>query len=150
MRTPKPSWVRALRALTGYERDDIRWNEALGRWEFLLTCADGVARSQFWGHFAQPVDPVSGLHPFRELDDAGMQEALRNLTRTFVGNPYDGAGTPRKEIERRQRFNETHRRAKYLEAGHLFADMVAERGKRLRGAVQVEVPVTLTPRREVV
>ena len=32
MRVPKSSWVRALRTLTGNGSDDIRFNEALGRW----------------------------------------------------------------------------------------------------------------------
>ena len=134
MREPKATWVRALRDLTGCEQDGIRWNEALGRWEFLLSGGDGVPRSQFWGWFNRPVDPVSGLHPFRELDDHGMIEALANLERTFVGNAFDGAGSTRKEVLRRMRYNKDQGRKRYQQAGADFVDMAAERGHRIRGA----------------
>lgn len=85
MRHPKPEWVAELKKLCG-PLADIRFNEALYRWEFLIPGADGVPRSQFWGWFNQPADPQTGLHPFRELDDAAMREALHNLTVTFVGS----------------------------------------------------------------
>jgi hypothetical protein len=139
MREPKPAWIAALRALTGCETDDIRFNTLLHRWEFSLAGADGISRSQFFGVFSAPVDPVTGLHPFRELDDDAMAEALGNLERTFVGNPYDGAGSPWREILRRQGYNEAHMREKYRRAGELFADMVAERGHRLRGSPLIAV-----------
>jgi hypothetical protein len=138
MREPKASWVRALRDLTGFEQDDIRWNEGLGRWEFLLTCGDSVVRSQFWGHFDREVDPVTGLYPFRDLDDDAMREALANLAKTFVGNPHDGAGSPRREIERRIKENAVEGKRRYREAGQAFADMTTDtggRGRRLRGAL---------------
>lgn len=146
MRVPKPRWVKALRALTGFEQDDIQFNEAVGRWEFVLTSADGIPRGQFWGVFRNPItgepiepDPVTGLHPFRELDDAGMREALANLEKTFVGNPYDGAGSPKKEIRRRMAQNREEGQRRYRQGGVDFADMVSERGARLRGATSVSV-----------
>lgn len=138
MREPRRRWVMALQALTGNEADNIRWNEAVGRWEFLLVGADGVVRSQFWGHFDQPPDPVTGMHPARELDDDSMREALRNLTKTFVGNLHDGAGSVQEEVYERHKFNNQHRRNQYLEAGQAFADMTTDtagRGRRLRDAL---------------
>lgn len=135
MREPKESWVRALRALTGCSSDDIRYNEVLGRWEFIMAGADGIPRSQFWGHFDRPIDPVSGLHPARELDDVGMLEALANLEKTFVGNRYDGAGSTRKEVEKRIKWNAAERKRRYDQHGTDFADLAAERGHRLRGAL---------------
>lgn len=157
MRVPKPEWVASLRALTGQERDDIRFNTVLGRWEFVLTEADGRQRSQFWGVFRDPrtgqklaPDPHSGLWAFRELDDAGMVEALRNLEMTFVGNAWDGAGTVRAQALRRMRANRALRKARYRDAANGFTDMAAERAKRLRGALQLAVPgtvaTTLTPK----
>jgi hypothetical protein len=134
VREPKASWVRALRSLTGVETDDIRWNVALARWEFVMKGADGIPRSQFWGDFRHPVDPVTGLFPFRDLDDDGMREALANLTKTFVGNPHDGAGTTRAEVMGRHRRNKTEARRRYMAAGEQFADMAVERGRWLRGA----------------
>ncbi len=132
VREPKPSWVRALRTLTGNESDDIRFNEALGRWEFLLMSADGVSRSQFWGRFDQTVDPLSGLHPYRELDDVTMIEALANLEKTFVANPHDGAGTPADEVWRRMEHNADVDRYRYKQGGEAFAYLAAHEGRRPR------------------
>ena len=129
--------------LTGNELDDIRFNEAVGRWEFLLTSADGVIRSQFWGHFDQPKDPFTGLHPARDLDDDGMRQALTGLERTFVGNAFDGAGTTKKEVLKRIEVNHTAGQKLYKSHGEDFADMVNDRAKRLRGALQLSVPVTI-------
>ena len=146
MRQPKPSWVRALRALTGFEQDDIRYNETLSRWEFVLTCGDGVRRSQFWGVYKNPLngmpvkpDPMTGLHPFRELDDDAMRDALKNLESTFVANPFDGAGSTKKEVMKRIEENRAEGQRRYKQGGEDFADMVNDRAKRLRGATSVRV-----------
>lgn len=149
-RTPKPEWLRQLRSLDGCAEADLRWNGTVGRWEFLLPSADGIRRSQFLGRFqdrqGRPLkpDPVTGLYPFRDLDDAVMREVIANLERTFVGNRFDGAGSTRREVQRRQAFNDAHRRSKYRQAGELFADLVSEHGRQLRGAPLIQVPVTLT------
>jgi len=141
MRTPKLAWVLALRRLEGCAAAEIRWNETAGRWEFILAGADGVPRSQFYGWFNRPVDPVTGMYPFRELDDDGMREVLANLERTYVANRHDGAGTPRREVLRRYRFNRDLLQSKYRVAGEAFADMAAERGHRLRGSPLIHVPI---------
>lgn len=132
-----------MRVLTGNELDDIRWNEAVGRWEFMLTSADGIQRSQFWGFFDQPTDTFTGLHPFRELDDDGMRQALSNLECTFVGNAFDGAGTTRKEVAKRIESNRVEGQKRWKQGGLAFADMINDRAKRLRGALQLSVPVTI-------
>ncbi len=150
MRMPKPSWVRALRALTGYEQDDIRYNEAVSRWEFVLTSADGVLRSQFWCLYKNPLtgvpiapDPMTGLQPFRELDDEAMRDALKNLEQTFVANPFDGAGSTQKEVMKRIEENRAEGQRRYKQGGEDFADMVNDRAKRLRGATSVPVLTTI-------
>lgn len=130
---PKAEWVSSLRALCG-PGADIRYNETVCRWEFLIPGADGVPRSQFWVWFDRPEDPVTGLRPFRELDDDGMRIALDNLTRTFVGNPWNGVGSTRKEVLRRYRQNRDAAEKHYREAGEQFSYLAAERGRRLRGA----------------
>lgn len=141
MREPKPEWVAALKAACG-SNHDLRWNETAGRWEFIIPGADGVPRSQFWGQFfdrkgvrIEP-DPVTGLAPFRDLDDEAMAEAIRNLEVSFVGNT-------RREMEARIRHNRETLRAKYRAAGEAFADLAAERGRRIRGAPLIHVPVTI-------
>lgn len=150
MREIKPEWVAALRALTGQEGDTIRWNVALQRYEFVLAGADGRPQSQFWGQYHNPLtgerilpDEVTGLYPFRELDDAGMVEALRNLEMTFVANPYDGAGTTRKQALTRMRHNRALRKKQLRDAADGWADMMLDRSKRLRGALQLTVPGTV-------
>lgn len=137
-------WVRRLRDVDA--NAGLRFNYDLGRWEFMLSSADGVIRSQFWGWYVNPLtgepipaDPATGLQPFRDLDDAAIEEACANLTKTFIGNPHDGAGTTRREVERRIRFNAEHRRKKYKAAGDLWADMFLDRLPRMRGTVQVQV-----------
>ena len=90
MRTAKHSWVQSLRRLTGNDLDNIHFNEFVHRWEFTLAGADGIPRPQFWAWYDQPKDPVSGLYPFRELDDNSIKVALRNLQETFVGNLNQG------------------------------------------------------------
>lgn len=143
MRDAKHEWIVALRALTGQEGDTIRWNMEVGRWEFVLTEADGVKRSQFWGWFNRPIDRVSGLYPFRDLDDDALLEALGNLERTFVANRHDGAGSNRREVLKRMRYNRELKRRQFKTAGEAFADMAAERGHRLRGAPLIHVPAHL-------
>jgi hypothetical protein len=142
-RVPKPEWVLALRGLCGAE-SDIRFNETVGRWEFLLLEADGIVRSQFWGQFSAPIDPVTGMYPFRELDDAGMREALRNLERTYIGNPYDGAGSNRAEVLRRMEFNLGVQQRAFRAAGELYADMWLDRIKRIKGDQSVSVLGSVT------
>lgn len=145
MRSAKTSWIRALRDLTGNEADNIRFNEELWRWEFRLTSADGIMRSQFWCQFKNPLtgelippDPYTGLAPFRELDDVTMVEALANLESTFVGNPHDGVGTTQKEVIRRHKYNQGLDKKRWRDGGQAFADMtctVGGPGARIRGAL---------------
>lgn len=145
-RTIPAAWVARLRALTGSELDDVRWNETVGRYEFILREADGVPRSQFWGWFADPrtglpipPDEVTGLPPYRALDEAAFTEALANLERTFIGNRWDGDGTPRRRVRNRMRRNREMKRAHYRRAAEAFADMAGERARRIRGGLLVPV-----------
>ena len=153
MREPNNEWLAALRALTGHEQDTIRYNSTVHRWEFVLAGADGRPQSQFWGVFHDPVtgaklepDEATGLYAFRELDDAGMREALHNLTVTFVANPFDGAGTVRRQALRRMRQNRATRKKQLQDAGAAWADMFVERHRRIRGALQLSVPGTVADR----
>jgi hypothetical protein len=144
----KPAWLAQLHAIDSNAR--LSFNTLLGRWQFDLTSGDGILRAQWWGWFKNPLtgepitpDPVTGLYPFRDLDDAAMDEACANLIKTFVGNPWDGQGTPRKEILRRHRANrvlaEAHRRRLTEELDARIRD----RRNRILGNPQVNVPVQL-------
>ena len=151
----KPEWLARLRQID--PQAELRFNHLLGRWEFLLTSADGVLRSQFFGQFywtradgtRVPVapDPATGLHPFRDLDDAAIEEVCGNMERTFIGNRYDGSRNTREEVRRRHRENEAMRAKHYREAGELWADMFFDRLNRIKGNPQVQVLTDLTPRK---
>lgn len=152
----KPEWVERLRR--SVPEADLRFNYVAHRWEFILPSADGIHRSQFWGRFyvtkadgtREYLKPneVTGLHDFRDLDDAALEEACENLERTFIGNRYDGAGTTRREVRRRMRYNDELRASRYQAAGELWAEMFLDRLPRMRGTQQVAVATDLKrPRR---
>ena len=142
MRTPRPEWVAALRSLVG-SGADLRFNESVGRWEFLLPEADGKCRSQFWGHFDKPKDPVTGMPPFRDLNDGEMRIALRNLEKTFIGNPFDGAGTTRREVAQRIGYNKD----RFTEGQRVrsvdFADYVHQERRRILHNPQIAAGIDL-------
>ncbi len=133
LRDVPEDYVTRLQALTGNERDTVRWNALVQRYEFVLAGADGVPRSQFWCRFDLPPD-ASGVQPFRELGESEFQEALRNLERTFVGNPYDGAGTVRRHAANAYFFNKTLTETRAKERAAVFSDFIWEHRRQLRDA----------------
>lgn len=147
MPSPKPEWIAALRALD--DKADLRFNYAVNRWEFILTGGDMVPRSQFWCDFTGERDPVTGLKPYRELNDEQMRIALANLERTFVGNPYDGQGTPAREIGRRYFFNKHLQQERWRQTAEHFADFLWDHRRQIRdlgaGPV-VSVPIQVVDR----
>ena len=150
MREPRPEWVARVRAITGCPTDTIRANELLHRYEFVLAGADGVPRSQFLGVWRNPMtgepiapDPVTGLFPFRDLDEAAMGEVCASLVKTFVGNPHDGAGSPRKEVLKRRAWNEGQKARHWQTQTAELEARFRDRRNRLLGYPQVSVPVAL-------
>lgn len=152
----KPEWLARLRQID--PQAELRFNHLVGRWEFRLTSADGVLRSQFFGQFywtradgtRVPLTPdvESGLHPFRDLDDAAIEEVCANLESSFIGNRHDGVRSTREEVRRRHRANEALRAQRYRDAGELWVDMYFDRLNRLKGNAQVAVLSDLTPKRQ--
>lgn len=111
-RTVPRHWLTQLRAVS--PGADLRWNEEVYRWEFLIRDATGQLRSQFYGRFHDTntgqklkPDPQTGMFPFRELDDEGLREVCRNLTESAVWNRHDGAGTTRKQVVQNLLHNRT-------------------------------------------
>lgn len=127
----KPEWIAALRELD--DKADIRWNGMVNRFEFLLSHADGVLRSQFWCDFSKPRDPVTGLQPYRELTDETMREALANLAKTFIGNRY-GHGTPYRTAGRAYFENKRLQEERWRKRGEDFADYLWDHRRQLRDA----------------
>lgn len=109
---------------------DLRWNDALSRWELISDSLGGQAVSQFWGWFVDPntgarlaPDPVTGLYPFRDLDAAGQLALLANLERGFQ---LRDAKDWKAKITQRTRWNAETRRAGIRKRAETFADMIAE------------------------
>lgn len=132
MSRPVPEdFVAQLRATFGAGHD-VRWNEAVSRWEIISPSADGKPCSQFWGWFYDPVtrqrlepDPVTGLLPFRDLDATAQGEILRNMEASFIGHPEEG-GSWHQRYRTRTRFNQALHRAKVRQRAVNFADMIHE------------------------
>jgi hypothetical protein len=132
IRVPPADFVARVRALAGSDWD-VRWNDALNRWEFISTSAGGARVSQFLGWDKNPLtgatiepDPVTGLLPFRDLDAEGQASVLKALEETYIGNRVDGAGTWRRQIEQRMAHNQAVREKSWKERGQLFADLIKE------------------------
>lgn len=109
---------------------DVRWNDALSRWELVSDSVGGQPVSQFWGWFVDPntgqrlaPDPVTGLYPFRDLDASGQLALLANLERGFQ---LRGASSWRDKIGQRTAWNATERRARVKQRAQTFADLIAE------------------------
>lgn len=105
-----PDWfVRRLREFPDFL--DVRFNEALSRWEFQFQSAAGRPTSQFFGWDRNPmtgavIEPDEyGLLPFRDLDDAACAEIITTCERTFIGNRSDGAGTWKRQSDRTLEYN---------------------------------------------
>lgn len=101
---------------------DVRWNEQVGRWEFVFLSAMNRECSQFLGWSHNPLtgetiepDPVSGLLPMRELDVEAQAYVIASCEKTYIGNPVDGASSWaehfRKGIEHNKRVHLNRRRA---------------------------------------
>jgi hypothetical protein len=100
---------------------DVRFNEALRRWEFIFTSAAGRPVSQFLGWSFNPVtgkpiepDPVTGLLPYRELDDAAQRYVIESCEKTYLGNRHDGSASwkqhTRKTIAHNDNLHRSRRR----------------------------------------
>ena len=138
MRIPHPEWLAALRQSCG---DHVRlsYNETVGRWQFDVLCVDGQYRPQFYCWTRDPKTgavleaDAFGFLPFRDLDDAGLREVIRNLERSYLANPADGPGSPHEQVRRAEAYNRQVWRQKHHDAAGVFADMAWDRKRQLRG-----------------
>jgi hypothetical protein len=133
---------------------DLRWNDALSRWELISDSLGGQPVSQFWGWFVDPStgqrlapDPVTGLYPFRDLDASGQLALLENLERGFQ---LRGANSWRQKIAQRSQWNRSEQAKRITQRAQTFADLIAEcdlrrpwkkEHERRRGAGRVLIPM---------
>jgi len=111
----------------------VEFNSVVGRWQFTFLSAANRPTSQFWGWDRNPLtgarlepDPVTGLPPFRDLDPVAQSEIIANCERTFIGNPFDGAGTMKADMLQKTVFNKTVRTKRIKERAEAFADIWVE------------------------
>lgn len=144
MRIPKPEWLAALRDLCG---DQVRlsWNETVGRWQFDVMCVDGRYQPQF---FCQTKDPITGkllevqgleMLPFRELDDESFREVLRNLEKSYLGNPHDGQVLPGRHVRKIARENSALGQRQRQDRINSTEGWLSHHWNRLHGNVSVAV-----------
>ena len=128
-----PAWFVAR--LTQYpDFLGVRYNEEVGgRWEFQFRSVVGLPVSQFFGWETNPLtgapiaaDPVSGLPPFRDLDDAACHAILANCEQTYLGNRDDGAGTWKKKADAANRANIGIRKASVTQRGEDYAYLLKQ------------------------
>lgn len=131
-RTIDPAFVAELRRRFPDVRD-LRWNDAIDRWELISDSAAGRPVSQFWGWFVDPFtgqtiepDPVTGLVPFRDLvSRADQQQLLDNLEKGFRfqrGNPANW----RQQITERSAWNADQKRQRVRARAQDFAYMLQQ------------------------
>lgn len=113
----------------------VEFNHLLHRWDFCFLSAANKPVHQFLGITNNPItgqviepDPVTGLLPFRDLTLDAQRDIIRSCEKTFVGNPYDGAGSPTKDVKKKIEKNKQHHLKKAKERGDTYADMICEVG----------------------
>lgn len=112
---------------------EARFNEAVGRFEVVTLSAANMPVSQFFGWFRNPItgekiepDYVTGLVPYRDLNDDAQNEVFANLEKSFIGNAHDGAGTNANDIARRRAHNEALRRTRLRQRAETIANVIKE------------------------
>jgi hypothetical protein len=149
-REPPASFVRRLRAAFP-DFVDLRYNEAVARWEFVFLSAAGREVSQFYGWTRNPLtgepikpDSYTNLHPFRDLDPTAQDEIFAACQQTFIGKEKDATGDGlhdyAKRISRLTNENYALFAARKREAAQNIADTVAEMDIRRPGWLKDHSP----------
>lgn len=132
-RQADPSFVAELRRRFPDVRD-LRWNDAVNRWELISDSAAGRPVSQFWGWFHDPFtgqklepDPVTGLLPFRDLATVEEKQLLiANLEKGFrFGRGADGTDWY-SHIKKRSEWNTEQKRERIKQRAQDFAYMLQQ------------------------
>jgi hypothetical protein len=141
---PKPEWLAALRDACG---DQVRlsWNATVGRWQFDVLCVDGEYRAQFLCQTKHPVTGVPleaeahGYLPFRDLNDEVLREVIRNLTQTYIGNPWDGVKDATDYVAQRAQFNAQQEARNKATRLHDLEELAGYFRNKVQGNVSVTV-----------
>jgi hypothetical protein len=125
-----PKWFRdVLRERYGA---DCVWDPTVCRWAVDSPSAGGkmVRQLVVWRFDPTTGEPLTAapgeILPFRELTPDTMQDILRNMERTSLLNPHDGAGSWKEHVRRTVEHNEATSRAYVRKGAELFALGLAE------------------------
>lgn len=128
-----------------------RWDDVAKRYAIDSLSAAGQKVSQYWGWFrdanGQPLapHPVTGLHAYRDLDEAAQEEIVRNLHRSYIGETGDGAiDWARDEAKRRAHNQGIIQQSRKAKAA-AFADMIASMDIRRPGWRKDHQPTVRKP-----
>lgn len=132
-RVADPTLVAELRRRFS-DVQDLRWNDAVHRWELISLSAAMKPVSQFWGWYHDPVsgvriepDPVTGLVPFRDLVAAHDQQALlANLEQGFRFKRGGDGQTWRQFLSTRLAWNAEAKRNRLKKRSETFAELIQE------------------------
>lgn len=112
---------------------EIRWNDAVRRWEFVFRSTIGKPVSEFLGWSTNPLtgeaiepDPLSGLLPFRDLDAAAMASVIETGEKTYIGNRVDGAKSWKQYMADRAEHNRQLRKKRARQRGEDFAYLIQQ------------------------
>lgn len=149
-REPPAHFVRRLRAAFP-DFVDLRFNDVVGRWEFVFLSAAGRESSQFFGWTKNPLtgeqikpDSYTNLYPFRDLDPTAQEEIFASCQQTFIGREKDATGDGlhdhTKRILRLTDENYELFRKRKREAAQNWADAVTEMDIRRPGWLKDHSP----------
>lgn len=109
------------------------WNAAVGRYAVDTPTADGKTVVQFWCQFYDPTtlepleaDPVTSLHPYRDLDEVAQEEVIRNLHRSYIGKTGHGLRDWDLNAQVSRKHNADLKKAKLRARADTYADLIAE------------------------
>ena len=132
MRLPPAGLVDTLKVRWS-DFQDIRFNDALCRWEFVFTSAAGLPVSQFYGWEKNPLtgavveaDPATGLLPFRDLTPDAVAEIIKRGDESYLGNRHDGARDWRDSMQQKMRYNRDITHRNWAQRGDDFAYMIQQ------------------------
>lgn len=128
-----PAFVQELRRRFP-DVQDLRWNDAVQRWELISLSAANRPVSQFWGWFYDPFtkakiepDPVTGLVPFRDLwHPSERAELLANLETGYRFRQGADGSNWKEHVRNRSQWNDAERKKRLKARAENFAYMIQQ------------------------
>ena len=132
-RVADPAFVRELKRRFS-DVQDLRWNDAVNRWELVSLSAANRPVSQFWGWFYDPFtkakiepDPVTGLVPFRGLDTPHDQaELIANLENGYRFKRGADGHDWKSHVANRSTWNAEEKKKRIKQRAQDFAYMIQQ------------------------